>query len=258
MRSFDGLRVLLTGATGGFGVQLARRLAEEGAKLVLSDLEHDPLVSFASSLEAETAILAGDITDETVSEQLVALAQDRYGGLDIAINNAGIAQPFVRFHLLPSEEARRVIDINLMGVFYAMKHQLPLMEKQFRKEKRGGAIVNVASYAGLKGAPRLAAYSAAKHGVIGLTKSAAAEYATKGIRVNAICPSFSRTPMVTEQLTFAFRNPAEAEANLARIVPMQRLAEVNEVAEAILFAAHPDNSFMTGQAIAIDGGVSAI
>jgi len=258
MRSFDGLRVLLTGATGGFGVQLARRLAEEGAKLVLSDLEHDPLVSFASSLEAETATLAGDITDETVSEQLVALAQDRYGGLDIAINNAGIAQPFVRFHLLPSEEARRVIDINLMGVFYAMKHQLPLMEKQFRKEKRGGAIVNVASYAGLKGAPRLAAYSAAKHGVIGLTKSAAAEYATKGIRVNAICPSFSRTPMVTEQLTFAFRNPAEAEANLARIVPMQRLAEVNEVAEAILFAAHPDNSFMTGQAIAIDGGVSAI
>jgi len=258
MRSFDGLRVLLTGATGGFGVQLARRLAEEGAKLVLSDLEHDPLVSFASSLEAETAILAGDITDETVSEQLVALAQDRYGGLDIAINNAGIAQPFVRFHLLPSEEARRVIDINLMGVFYAMKHQLPLMEKQFRKEKRGGAIVNVASYAGLKGAPRLAAYSAAKHGVIGLTKSAAAEYATKGIRVNAICPSFSRTPMVTEQLTFAFRNPAEAEANLARIVPMQRLAEVNEVAEAILFAAHPNNSFMTGQAIAIDGGVSAI
>jgi len=258
MRSFDGLRVLLTGATGGFGVQLARRLAEEGAKLVLSDLEHDPLVSFAASLEAETATLAGDITDETVSEQLVALALDRYGGLDIAINNAGIAQPFVRFHLLPSEEARRVIDINLMGVFYAMKHQLPLMEKQFRKEKRGGAIVNVASYAGLKGAPRLAAYSAAKHGVIGLTKSAAAEYATKGIRVNAICPSFSRTPMVTEQLTFAFRNPAEAEANLARIVPMQRLAEVNEVAEAILFAAHPDNSFMTGQAIAIDGGVSAI
>lgn len=258
MRSFKGLRVLLTGATGGFGIQLARRLAEDGARLVLSDLEREPLETFATSLETETVTLAGDITDETLSEQLVALAQDRYGGLDIAINNAGIAQPFVRFHLLPSEEARRVIDINLMGVFYAMKYQLPLMEKQFRKEKKGGAIVNVASYAGLTGAPRLAAYSAAKHGVIGLTKSAAAEYATKGIRVNAICPSFSRTPMVTEKLGLAFRDPSKAETHLTRVVPMQRLAEVDEVAEAILFAAHPNNSFMTGQAIAIDGGVSAI
>jgi len=258
MRSFQGLTVLLTGATGGFGIELARRLANDGAKLILSDICPEPLEELAASLDAEVATLCGDIADEATSEQLVALALERFGGLDIAINNAGVAQPFVRFHLLPSDEARRVIDINLMGVFYAMKHQLPLMEKQFRKEKRGGAIVNVASYAGLKGAPRLAAYSAAKHGVIGLTRSAAAEYATKGIRVNAICPSFSRTPMVTEKLGLAFRDPAEAETNLTRVVPMQRLAEVDEVVEAILFAAHPSNSFMTGQAIAIDGGISAI
>lgn len=258
MRSFRGLTVLLTGAAGGFGVEVAKRLANDGAKLILSDICPEPLEKLAASLDAETVTFCGDITEESTSERLVGLAREHFGGLDIAINNAGVAQPFVRFHLLPSEEARKVIDINLMGVFYAMKHQLPLMEKQFRKEKRGGAIVNVASYAGLKGAPRLAAYSAAKHGVIGLTRSAAAEYATKGIRVNAICPSFSRTPMVTDKLSLAFRGPSEAETNLTSAVPMQRLAEVNEVVEAILFAAHPNNSFMTGQAIAIDGGISAI
>jgi NAD(P)-dependent dehydrogenase (short-subunit alcohol dehydrogenase family) len=258
MRSFEGLTVLLSGATGGFGTHLAKRLAADGAKLVLSDLEQEPLQTFAASLQTEVATVAGDISDESVSERLVSTAQEQFDGLDIAINNAGVAQPYVRFHLLPSEEARRVIDINLLGVFYAMKYQLPLMEKQFRKTKRSGAIVNVASYAGLKGAPRLAAYAAAKHGVIGLTKSAAVEYATKGVRVNAVCPSFSRTPMVTDQLALASGDPAAAEEHLTRVVPMQRLAEVDEVIEAILFAAHPKNSFMTGQAIAIDGGVSAV
>lgn len=258
MRSFEGLTVLLSGATGGFGLQLARRLSDAGARLVLSDLDAGPLGELAESLSAEVVTLAGDIADESTSERLVALALERFGSLDIAINNAGIAQSFVRFHLLPSDEARRIIDVNLMGVFYAMKHQLPVMEKQFRKTGRPGSIVNVSSYAGLKGAPRLAAYSAAKHGVIGLTRSAAAEYAAKGVRVNAVCPSFSRTPMVMGKLGVAFRNPDEAEASLARLVPMQRLAEVEEVAEAILFAAHPENIYMTGQAIAVDGGVSAI
>lgn len=258
MRSFEGLTVVLSGAAGGFGVEIAKRLSQDGAHLVLSDICHEPLEQLAASLEGDHVAYCGDIAEEATSEKLVALAQERFGGLDIAINNAGVAQPFVRFHLLPSDEARRVIDINLMGVFYAMKHQLPLMEKQYRKHKRGGAIVNVASYAGLKGAPRLAAYSAAKHGVVGLTRSAAAEYATKGIRINAVCPSFSRTPMVTEKLGLTLSDPVEAETNLTRVVPMQRLAEVDEVVEAILFAAHPNNSFMTGQAIAIDGGISAV
>src|SRR5690606_725465 len=117
------LTVLLSGATGGFGLKLAERLAEQGANLVLSDLDQERLEHLAADLGANVACLAGDITDESLSEQLVALARQRFGGLDIAINNAGVAQAFVRFHLLPSDEARRVIDINLMGVFYAMKHQ---------------------------------------------------------------------------------------------------------------------------------------
>ncbi|MCT8997709.1 SDR family NAD(P)-dependent oxidoreductase [Chelativorans intermedius] len=258
MGRFDGLTVLLTGAAGGFGRRLARELAREGARLVLSDLREEALEALAASLDAETALLAGDITEESLSERLVGLAQERFGGLDIAINNAGVAQPFVRFHLIPSEEARRIIDIDLMGVFYAMKHQLPALEQRRRTVGRKGAIVNVASVAGLAGAPRLAAYTAAKHGVIGLTRAAAAEYATKGIRVNAVCPSFSRTEMVTETLKMTPARTDKAEAGLTRGVPMRRLAEVDEVVRVILFAADPENSFMTGQALAIDGGITAI
>ncbi|WP_159588457.1 SDR family NAD(P)-dependent oxidoreductase [Chelativorans xinjiangense] len=257
MRRFDGLTVLLTGATGGFGKRLADKLAAEGARLVLSDLEDAPLEALAASLDAETALLAGDITDESLSERLVALARERFGGLDIAINNAGIAQTFVKFHLIPSDEARRVVDVDLMGVFYAMKHQLLAMERRHRASGRKSAIVNVASVAGLAGAPRLAAYTAAKHGVIGLTRAAAAEYATKGIRVNAVCPSFSRTDMVTETLKMTPARTDKAEAGLTRGVPMRRLAEVDEVVKVILFAADPGNSFMTGQALAVDGGITA-
>ena len=114
---------------------------------------------------------------------------------------------------MPSEEARRIIDIDLMGVFYAMKHQLPQMERQFRQTGKGGAIVNIASVAGLVGAPRLSVYAAAKHGVVGLTRSAAAEYATKGIRVNAVCPAFARTAMVADFVKMTGKSEAEAIAD---------------------------------------------
>ncbi|MBX3530055.1 MAG: SDR family oxidoreductase [Rhizobiaceae bacterium] len=253
---FAGKVVLITGATGGFGSAAAKRFAAEGANLVLSDLKAETLEAFAKSLSAETATLAGDIADEALSEGLAKLAQSRFGGLDVAVNNAGIAQNFVRFPLLPSDEARRIIDIDVMGVFYAMKHQLPLMERQAR-EGRKGAIVNIASVAGIAGAPRLAVYSAAKHAVVGFTRSAAAEYATKGVRVNAVCPSFARTEMVNATLRLA-PDRAAAETELARGVPMKRLAEVDEIVEVILFAADPANSFMTGQTLAADGGITAI
>jgi len=254
---FSGLTVLLTGAAGGFGRCLARRLAADRARLVLSDLHEEPLAELARSLDTEVAFLAGDISEEATAEKLVALAQERFGSLDIAINNAGIAQTFVKLHLIPSDEARRVIEVDLLGVFYAMKHQLPAMERQFRHDKRRRAIVNIASVAGLTGAPRLAIYSAAKHGVIGLTRTAAAEYAAKGVRINAVCPSYARTKMVTGALAMSPAEPSDAEAGLTRDVPMKRLAEIDEVVEVILFAANPKNSFMTGQALAADGGVLA-
>ena len=258
MARFDGMVAIVSGATGGFGRRTAERLAEEGAALVLTDLNAEPLEALAREIPGEVATMAGDITDETLSEELVGLALDRFGGLDIAINNAGIAQSFVRLPLVPSDEARRIIDIDLMGVFYAMKHQLPVMERQYREAATRSAIVNIASVAGIAGAPRLAAYAAAKHGVVGLTRSAAAEYATKGVRVNAVCPSFARTPMVTATLQMSLAGDTTGEAELTRGVPMKRLAEVDEIVEVIMFAADPNNSFMTGQALAADGGITAI
>lgn len=258
MKRFGGVSVLVTGATGGFGTRLAERLATEGANLVLSDVDPGALESLAADLPTQTAILAGDIADESLSKALVDLAVSRFGRLDIAINNAGIAQSFVKLPQVPSEEARRIIDIDLLGVFYAMKHQLPVMERQFRANGARSAIVNISSVAGLAGAARLSVYAAAKHGVVGLTRSAASEYATRGIRVNAVCPSFARTQMVGDFVKLAGGNEDEAHAELTRGVPMKRVAEIDEVIEVILFAADPKNSFMTGHTLSVDGGIMAI
>lgn len=259
MGRFEGLTVLVTGAAGGFGSASARRFAAEGARLVLSDIDMGRLEASAAELPGDPALLAGDVSDEALSADLVALALDRFGRLDVAINNAGIVHDMAKLPQTPSDVARRVIDTDLMGVFYALKHQLPVMERQFREGGKGGQIVNIASVAGIAGAPKLAVYAAAKHGVVGLTRSAAAEYATKGIRVNAVCPSYARTAMVTATLAQAPQEShAQALADLTRGVPMRRLAEVDEIVEVILFAADPKNSFMTGQTLAADGGITAV
>ncbi|PLP57085.1 oxidoreductase [Mesorhizobium loti] len=258
MGRFDGATVLITGATGGLGQGAAKGFAAEGARLVLSDVDNDALERFAATLDTETATLAGNIADEALSEALVKLAIERFGRLDIAVNNAGIAQSFVRLPQVASDEARRIFEIDLFGVFYAMKHQIPQMERQFKATGKGGAIVNIASIAGLVGAPKLSVYAAAKHGVVGLTKSAAAEYATKGVRVNAICPAHTRTKMVDDFVKLSGAPEALALSELARGVPMKRVGEVPEIVEAMLFAADPKNTFMTGHSLAVDGGIGAI
>lgn len=255
MGRFEGMTVLVTGAAGGFGLRTAERFAAEGARLVLSDIDGGRLEEVAAGLGAETATLAGDISDEALSENLVALAFSRFGRLDVAVNNAGIVHDFMKLPQTPSDVARRVFDIDLLGMFFALKHQLPALERQHKEAGIRSAVVNIASVAGIAGAPRLAVYAAAKHGVVGLTRSAAAEYATKGIRINAVCPSFARTAMVTGVL--GHDNPS-GETELTRGVPMKRLAEVDEIVEVILFAADPRNSFMTGQTLAADGGITAI
>lgn len=258
MARFSGLTVLVTGATGGFGRRAAERFAAEGARLVLSDLDPARLEETASAIDAETAVLAGNIADENLSKELVALAEKRFGGLDIALNNAGIVHDMMKLPNIASEDARKVIEVDLLGVFYALKHQLPSMERRFRAEGKRSAIVNIASVAGIAGAPRLSVYAAAKHGVVGLTRSAAAEYATKGVRVNAVCPSFARTAMVEKSLPAAEEDRKASEAELVRGVPMRRLGEVDEIVEVILFAASPENGFMTGQTLAADGGITSI
>ena len=255
MGRFAGMTVLITGAAGGFGLAAAERFAAEGAHLVLSDIDAARLEEAAAGLKAQTALLAGDIADETLSQRLVELAFSRFGRLDVAINNAGIVHDFMKLPQTPSDVARRVFDIDLLGMFFALKHQIPALEAQHRDTGLKSAIVNIASVAGIAGAPKLAVYAAAKHGVIGLTRSTAVECANKGVRINAVCPSFARTAMVTEVLG---TNNTTGEADLTRGVPMRRLAEVDEIIEVVLFAADPKNSFMTGQALAADGGITAI
>ncbi len=255
---FDGKVVLLTGATGGFGRRTAERLAKAGARLVLSDLA-DALPKDMADALGNPAYVAADIADETAGGRLVQTCLDAFGRIDIAINNAGVVHEPQKLHQISAEVAQRVIAIDLMGVLFAMQAELRQMERQFRATGTGGAIVNIASVAGLGGAPRLGVYAAAKHGVVGLTRTAALEYASKGIRVNAVCPSYARTPMADALLDrYPPEDRAAAEAEMARGIPMRRLAEADEVVEAILFAADPANSFMTGQCLAVDGGLQAL
>ncbi len=249
---FSGQVVLITGAASGFGKLLSEAFSRRGASLVLGDLNEAGLDALASTLPGPVTTLPCDVASEADCQALVEAASEIYGRLDIAVNNAGVGQGFTAFTELTDDLIDPQFDINVKGVLYGMKHQLKAMQAQ-----GGGCILNVSSMAGVGGAPKIAAYSAAKHAVIGLTKTAAAEYGKAGIRVNAICPFFSLTPLVagaadslggTEQLT----------AFLSRGAPMKRLAEPEEISNVMLLLCSPGNTYMTGQAIAVDGGVSAI
>ncbi len=248
--SFAGKTVLITGASAGFGAAAAKLFSDAEANLVLGDISAEGL---GVGLLGDVVKLVGDVSDPAYSKELVELAVDTFGSLDIAINNAGIVHTPAKIPHLTEAECRKVVDVNLLGVFWALQAQLPTMEAQFAKTGESCAIVNLASVAGLGGAPWLSIYGASKHGVVGLTRAAALEYARKGIRVNAICPSFAATAMAGEAV-----DDPEVEAHMTRGVPMRRLATVNEVVQAILWAADPANSFTTGQSIAIDGGLGAL
>ena len=263
---FDGLTVLLTGAAGGFGRSAAALFAGEGANLVLSDFNAERLQVVANTLADDghdVAWLAGSVAEPDHCRDTVDLALERFGRLDVAINNAGIAHTPARTHELDLAEAFACVEIDLMGVIYGMRYQLEAMNDAFENDGRGGAVLNVASLAGLVGAPLSTAYAAAKHGVVGATKTAALEYARRGIRVNALCPSFARTAMVEEGLLASDAisggaSGAEAEKFLTRGIPMRRVAEVEEVTRQMLWLCDPQNTFMTGQAVAVDGGTSAM
>lgn len=248
--SFAGKTVLISGAAAGFGAATAKMFSDAGAKLVLGDISPTGL---GEGLTGDVVSLVGDVRNPAYSKELVNLALDAFGALDIAINNAGIVHAPAKIPELSEAECRKVVDVNLLGVFWAMQAQLPVMEAQFTDTGNSCAIVNLASVAGLGGAPWLSIYGASKHGVVGLTRSAALEYARKGVRVNSICPSFAATAMAGDAI-----DDPEAEAHMTRGVPMRRLATVNEVVQAILWAADPANSFTTGQNIAIDGGLGAL
>lgn len=243
---FAGKRVLITGAASGFGKLLSEKLSAQGAELVLGDIDDVRLRDVATSLTGADRFVRCDVSQEEDVKALCALARDTFGGLDLAINNAGFAPPMKSLLETSEEEFDRCYSVNAKGVFFGMKHQIPLMLDQ------GGAILNVASVAGLSAAPKLSAYAASKHAVVGLTRTAAVEFARSNVRINAVCPFFSPTPLMTES------EFADREDFLAAGVPMKRLGEPVEIVETMLSLLRPANSYLTGQAIAVDGGVLAL
>ncbi len=257
---FSGKTVLITGAGGGFGLAAAKRFSKAGARLVLTDYDEASLGqtrAFVAESGCEAQILAGDVAEAQTHRRLVDCALSTYGCLDIALNNAGIVHEQMPLEALDEATSRRILDVDVMGIVLAMQAQLPVMRKQFEETGKGGVITNTASVAGLVGAPTLSVYGAAKHAVVGLTKAAAIEYARKGIRINAICPAFTRTNMVTKGLESSRHGQEKAEQKLIVNVPMQRIGEIDEIVQAMLWVCDDENSFYTGQALALDGGLSA-
>ena len=257
MSEFKDLVAMISGASGGIGFAAAAALGAAGAKLSLTDVAEGPLNEAAEKLRAqgvEVATHLGDIGQEATSKDWAAATVAQFGTIDLAFNNAGIEQPMLPTHEVPGEMARKVFEIDALGVFYAMKHQLPVMTKQFADSRRKAAILNTASMAGVMGAPWLSSYVGAKHAVVGMSKSAAKEYARAGVRVNALCPSFFRTRMVMESLAAAGDDFVK---KLTADTPMRRLGEVEEIVPAILFALSPKNGFYTGQELRVNGGLNS-
>lgn len=249
--------VMLTGAAGGFGTLAARELAARGARLALSDLDGAAVAALADELGGGHFAAALDITDEAAVAGHIARAEDTLGPLDIAINNAGIGHTLTPLHETGAEVFDRVMAVNVRGTFLCLKHQIAAM-----RPRRAGVIVNVASAAGITGAGLLGTYAASKHAVVGLTRAAADETARHGLRVNALCPAFSPTPLfdaMADQI--AARHGGDRQVGYDRAtgrIPMGRVADPAEVIRAMLFLADPSNSYMTGAVLPVDGGLTAV
>ncbi|MCA0457532.1 MAG: glucose 1-dehydrogenase [Chloroflexi bacterium] len=245
---FENRVALVTGGASGIGRAAAFALAAEGASVVISDI--DTIQGEAAAQELITAghqamFVPCDVSRAVQVSSMVRRTVSSFGRLDCAVNSAGIGGDMTPTDLREEASWDRIMDINLKGVWLSMKYELEPMLNQ-----SGGAIVNVSSAAGLTGLRHASAYSASKHGVIGLTRSAALEYARKNIRINAVCPGFTDTPLVDE-LNAA--NPKMVEATIQSI-PMRRLGTPEEIAQAIVWLCSDNSSFVTGHALAIDGG----
>ena len=250
MRDLENKSILVTGAGSGIGRACAIAIAKAGGQLVLADINRAAILETAELIAAiggEAVLLDGDIANPAHCQALVDLAVQRFGRLDGAFNNAGIESPVARIADAKESDWDRSMAVNLKGVWLCLRAELRQMERQGH-----GAIVNTASVGGLTAVPGNASYSAAKHGVIGLTRTAAVEYVGAGIRVNAICPGLTKSAM-TKRLIEA--DPKQIEAVMP---PMKRMAEPEEIAEVAVFLLSDRASFMTGQAIAIDGGTTAL
>jgi NAD(P)-dependent dehydrogenase (short-subunit alcohol dehydrogenase family) len=249
---FDGKVALVTGGASGLGQAAVRILAGQGARVVVADMNDElgeETAAEAKGLGGEAVYLHTDVTKESDVAAAVAKAVDTWGRLDCALNNAGTTGPSKPTADYSLDEWNSVIALNLTGVFLCLKHEIPQMVEQ-----GGGAIVNTSSGAGLIGFPGLPGYVASKHGVIGITKAAALEYVKAGVRVNAVCPGSTRTPMLEG---FMGGDPVMEQA-MANSAPIGRLARPEEIANAMVWLLSDAASFVVGHAFAVDGGAVAM
>ncbi|OQY95564.1 MAG: short chain dehydrogenase [Sphingobacteriales bacterium UTBCD1] len=246
---FGNKVAIVTGGSFGIGRAAAIAFAKSGAKVVIADWkENSETLDHIRSAKGDAIFVQCDVSKESDVQKLVEQTIAHYGRLDYAFNNAGVEGAPAVTHECTNENWDRTTGINLKGVWLCMKYEIPQMLKQGK-----GAIVNNASIAGLVGFPNIPAYVASKHGVIGLTKNAALEYARQNIRVNAVCPGVIKTPMI-DRFT---GNSKEVEKQFASQEPVGRLGEPEEVADAVIWLCSDSSSFITGNAIPVDGGWTA-
>ncbi|WP_395575786.1 SDR family NAD(P)-dependent oxidoreductase [Streptomyces sp. BK79] len=248
---FTGQVAFVTGASSGMGLATARAFAASGASVALADIDEDAVNTAAKQLAADgrqVLALVCDVTDEDQVAAAVDHTVETFGRLDMAYNNAGIMPPPTDAADESADQFDRVQAINLRGIWASMKHELRHMRTQ-----GNGAIVNCSSLGGLVGNPGRAAYHATKHGVIGLTKSAALEYGPRGVRINAVCPGTIATPMVDAMVEGGELDRSQAETGQA----IGRLGTADEIAQAVLWLSSPGAGYVTGIALPVDGGYTA-
>jgi len=254
LKTLDGKVALVTGASSGIGRASALELARRGAKVIASARNAEALESLVAEIRHggfEATAVRADINDEQDVIRIVERTVATYGRIDVAFNNAGVIEPFNWFHETPEDHWDRVIGVNLKGVWLCMKHEIPRMQAQ-----GGGVIVNTGSIAGLIGLPTSSAYVAAKHGVLGLTKTAALEWAADNIRVNAVCPGTTKTPMF-QHVASIFPPDLDPRVmdRLMMMLPGPAISP-RELGESIVYLASPAARMITGAVFAHDGGMS--
>ncbi|SCZ05913.1 MULTISPECIES: SDR family NAD(P)-dependent oxidoreductase [unclassified Pseudomonas] len=243
---FSGKVVLVIGGTSGIGLATVELFAGAGARVMMAGIDEEQGNQVLSELIGDIAFLVVDVRDETAIEMLIRATVERWGRIDIAINNAGIEGPFGPVETLSAQDCQRIMDINLKGVWHGMKYQILHMHTQ-----GGGIIVNTGSSAGLRAISNVAMYSASKHAIAGLTKAAAVEQGRCGIRINAVAPGPVRTGLLDRMVGGHI-----ALDDIANMVPMGRIAHSSEVATAIAWLASDGASFVTGHVLAVDGGLT--